>query len=308
MLYKSIAVTGGNGSLGRAIVEDLSVDAKVTSVDVMPGRPGVRSRYADVLCMKALGEALSGHDAIVHVSALLLPEDPQDKMFQVNVVGTWNVLQVAEQLGIRKVVIMSSECSSGIININRMPQARPQYLPIDEDHPLSPLETYGLSKQLNEITAQCFARRGAMQIVALRPTLILTPGMEEFVQSVRERDDPDLWSYVELRDVVRATRLALDYDQQTFDCFYLSASDTYSREETLAFMERKFGMLPEIRQPDLYRDNPHAAIWDLSRSRELLGFEPESDWRQFISNRRSSASDLSRGDKRQVRRSANPQG
>ena len=290
MQYRSIAVTGGNGGLGQAIVDDLSQNARVTSIDVTPGRPGVRSRYADILSPLALREALDGHDAVVHVAALLLPSDPEDRMFNVNVVGAWNLLMAAEDLGIRKVVLISSECASGVINIQRMAQPCPDYLPIDEAHPLRPLETYGLSKQLNEITAASFARRGTLQIVALRPTLILMPGMESFVQKVRETDDPDLWSYVELRDVVAAARLALDYEGPAYDCFYLSARDTFAREETLAFMERRFGRLPEIRDPDLYQDNPHAAIWDLQRCENLLGLSSESNWREFVAGAHKRAS------------------
>lgn len=284
MRQQSIAVTGGNGVLGNAIVRDLSLDAKVTSLDITPGQPGVHSRYTDILAMDSLRTALAGHDAIVHVAALLLPGDSQEKMFNVNVVGTWNLLQVAEELAIRKVVLLSSECSSGIININGMRQSRPDYLPIDEAHPLRPLETYGMSKQLNEVTAQAFARRGEMQIVALRPTLVLVPGMEESVRRIRKADDRDLWSYVELCDVVQAARLALDYDGPAFDSFYLSARDTFSPEETLTFMARKFGGLPEIRDVGLFEDNPHAAIWDMRRSENLLGLKPESDWRRFTAN------------------------
>jgi UDP-glucose 4-epimerase len=288
MSVQSVAVTGGNGGLGRAVVEDLAGCAQITAIDIKPGAPGVRSRYADILQPEALTAAMAGHEAVVHVAAMLQPQAPSDRMFRTNVIGTWNVLRAAEALGIRKVVIISSECASGIINIDRTPQICPDYLPIDEAHPLHPLETYGLSKQINEITAQAFARRGRMQIVALRPTLILMPGMEDFAARTHESDDPDLWSYVELADVVKAIRLALDYDGPAYDCFYLSARDTYAREETLAFMERKFGRLPPIRDRKLYDDNAHASIWDISRMTQVLGVEPVSDWRQFIQRRKAT--------------------
>lgn len=289
MQFGSIAVTGGNGGLGQAIINNLSAHARVTSLDITPGQPGVRSRYADVLSKPVLKEALEGHDAIVHVAALLLPTDPEESMFNTNVVGTWNVLKTAEELGIQKVVLISSECASGIINIQRMEQSCPDYLPIDKTHPERPLETYGLSKLLSDVAAESFARRGKIKIVSLRPTLILMPGMEAFVRKVRESDDPDLWSYVEVCDVVEAVHLALEYEGPAYDCFYLSARDTYAKEETLKFMERKFGRLPEVRDPDLYRLNPYAAIWDLTRCEKVLGLKPKSDWRQFIAKRKEFA-------------------
>src|SRR5690606_26581685 len=102
-------------------------------------RPGVVSRYTDITSLESLRYALKGHEAVVHVAALLQPEDPDDRMFEVNVAGTWNVLQAASELGIRKIVIISSETASGIINITRVPLAAPEYLPVDEAHPLRPV-------------------------------------------------------------------------------------------------------------------------------------------------------------------------
>lgn len=282
MTYGSIAVTGGNGRLGREIVQDLSALGATTSIDVRAGPAGANWRQADVLSPDELRNALKGHDAIVHAAALLQPADPLAKLFEVNVVGTWNVLHIAAELGIGRIVVLSSECSSGIINISGGRQACPDYLPVDEDHPLRPSDTYGLSKQLAEISAMSFARRGAIQVVALRPTLIVTPEMAGYIASVRRKDDPDLWSYVELRDVVRAVRLALEYEGPPFDSFYLSARDTFSLEETLVFMKRKFGHLPDVRAPRLYQENPYAAIWDMSRSERLLRFRAESDWRRLL--------------------------
>ena len=288
MTLQRIAVTGGNGMLGHAIVSDLMEDREVTSLDITPGRPGVRSRYVDIMSLDNLRNALEGQDAIVHVAALLQPTEPEHRLFRVNTLGTWNVFEAARDLGISKIVIMSSECSSGIINVYRQPPPAPEYLPIDEAHTLRPPETYGLSKQLNELTAQSFARRGGMQVVALRPTLVLSPEMGDYVERARSIDDPDLWSYVEVQDVVQAARLALDYDGPAFDAFYLSARDTFAPEETLAFMERRFGRRFEIRDERLFRDNPHAAIWDLRRAENLLGFRPQSDWRRLVAGIRRS--------------------
>ena len=281
--YKKIAVTGGNGALGTHVVDSLSHQTDVTSLDITPGRPGVRSRYVDVMNLPGLREALEGHDAVVHLAALLTMSYPEEEIFSINVQGTWNVLSAAADLGIRKVVLLSSECATGIINISRMPLARPEYLPIDEDHPLRPYDAYGLSKQISEEIARCFARRSGIEIVALRPTLIVMPGMEQQIRSLRGCEDPDLWSYVEVVDVVQGVRRALELpDGHGFQVFFLSAEETFSPEPTLEFMARAFGVLPPIRKPELYDRNPHAAIWDLSRARSVLGFLPQSSWRRFI--------------------------
>ncbi|MBL26221.1 MAG: hypothetical protein CMM50_01540 [Rhodospirillaceae bacterium] len=282
MPFSSVAVTGGNGRLGQAVVAELARVADVTSIDITPGRPGVRSRYADLRSREGLRHALEGHEAVVHAAALLLPEDPSDRMFEINVLGTWNLLHTAREVGIRKVVLISSETASGVINITHVPQAKPEYLPIDEKHPLRPRETYGLSKQLCEVMGEGLARNGDLQIVALRPTLILTPGWEDYVERTRRTEDPDLWSYVVVWDVARAARLALSVDCGPFNAFYIQAEDTFAPEPTIDFMRRRFGDIPEIRKPEVYAANPFAAIFDGAKAAEMLGFRPQYDWRRFL--------------------------
>ena len=288
MKFDSIAVTGGSGGLGKQVVRHLSRHAQVTAVDIVPGAADIKTRYADVLSLESVREALAGHDAVVHLAALLLPDDHQDELFQVNVMGTWNVLRAASELGIEKVILLSSECGSGIINISRMPLARPDYLPVDEDHPLRPKDTYGVSKQICEDIGLSFARQGAMHVVALRPTLILMPGWEGHVEQARARDDEGLWSYVMDDDVVDAIRLSLELEGLGFDAFYLSARNTFAPEETLAFMERKFGGPFDVRCPELYENDPHAAIWDLSHAERVLGFNPKGDWHDFVAKKTAS--------------------
>jgi UDP-glucose 4-epimerase len=281
MRFGNIVVTGGNGALGQLLVRDLMQDADVTSLDIKPGPRSVRSRYVDILAFEALQEALKGHDAVVHLAALLTLEHSEERIFNVNVQGTWNVLEAAHRLGIRRVVLLSSETTTGIVTVRRVPRARPDYLPIDERHPLASIEAYGLSKQVLECVGQSYARRG-MDVIALRPTLILMPWMQDYVRRVRGIEDPDLWSYVEAQDVVQAVRKSLMLDRPGFDAFYLSAVDTFAPEPTLTFLERVYGGLPPIRKPELYRDNPYASMWDLTHARDVLGFEPRSSWRRLL--------------------------
>lgn len=281
MRFGSIAVTGGNGALGKLVVRDLMQDADVTALDLRPGPRSVRSRYLDILSFEAVQDALKGHDAAVHLAALLTLEHPEERIFSVNVQGTWNVLDAAHRLGIRRVVLLSSETTSGIITVRRVPRMRPDYLPIDESHPLASIEAYGLSKQVLETLGQSYARRG-MEVVVLRPTLIVMPWMQDYVRRARGIDDPDLWSYVEAKDVVQGVRKSLLLDRPGFDAFYLSAEDTFAPEPTLDFLVRVYGTLPEIRKPELYRNNPYASMWDLAHARRVLGFAPQSNWRRLL--------------------------
>jgi nucleoside-diphosphate-sugar epimerase len=168
------------------------------------------------------------------------------------------------------------------MNLSDAASACPLYLPIDELHPLLPVDGYGVSKLVVEELARAFVRRGDMQIVALRPTSVYVPGMEGEMRSRREAGhDPWFWLYVEGADVAQAIRLALDYEGPAYDCFFIGARDMYSPVPTLELVAQKFGRLPEIRNRLLYARNPHASIYDIARAERVLGFEPQSDWRRF---------------------------
>ncbi|MDZ4738212.1 MAG: NAD(P)-dependent oxidoreductase [Rhodospirillaceae bacterium] len=282
----AVAITGALGMIGQETSRLLAPTRALRLLDIAPPSvaPGKSAdhRQADVMAIDTLREAFKGCSAVVHLAALQI-HPRQDEIYALNTVGTWNVLQAAREAGIRKVVLLSSESAVGLMNLSDAPPICPLYLPIDEQHPLLPVDGYGVSKLVVEELARAFVRRGDMQIVALRPTSVYVPGMEDLMRTRREEGhDPWFWLYVEGRDVAEAIRLALDYDGPAYDCFFIGARDMYAPEPTLTLVEQKFGRLPEIRNPLLYRSNPHASIYDISRAERILGLTPKSDWRRFI--------------------------
>src|SRR5690606_29766228 len=93
--------------------------------------------------------------------------------FRVNTLSTYNVLEACAILNIRKAAIASSESSYGLCFASEF--FAPKYLPVDEAHPQLPEDAYGLTKVVNEITADSFHRRTGMQIVSLRIGNVLSP-------------------------------------------------------------------------------------------------------------------------------------
>ena len=280
-----VAITGAGGMIGRETVIALAPGRRLLLLDIAPiesaPEAGVEYRRADVMAIDTLRDAFRGCTAVVHLAALQI-HPREDEVYALNTLGTWNMLQAAREAGIRKVVLLSSESALGVMNLSDAPSACPLYLPIDELHPLLPVDGYGVSKLVVEELARAFVRRGDMQIVALRPTSVYVPGMEETMRTRREAGhDPWFWLYVEGRDVAQAIRLALDYEGPAYDCFLIGARDMYSPIPTLELVARKFGRLPEIRNRRLYAHDPHASIYDIARAERILGFEPHSDWRRF---------------------------
>ena len=77
------------------------------------------------------------------------------------------------KLGIRKIVVASSETTYGICFSDG--QTDPKSLPLEEDYDVDPMDSYGLSKVLNEVTARSFQRRSGFDIYALRIGNVIEP-------------------------------------------------------------------------------------------------------------------------------------
>ena len=121
--------------------------------------------------VSALRDAARGVDVIYHLAAgqRMKPQFAsldEREIFDMNLAGVANVLQVAEELGTPKVVYISS---SGIYGI-------PQTVPCTEDHPTEPLGAYGDSKLEAEELCRRAIDRG-LDVTAMRPMSLFGPNM-----------------------------------------------------------------------------------------------------------------------------------
>ena len=299
MRFERVLVTGGSGRLGRFVVEALLPHCRVSVLDIVPPRQDLPYHEVDILDGDAVAAALAGHDAVVHLAGFDDEKaEREDQYIATNVTGNWNVLKAAEQAGVRQVVVASSVAAYGL-----RPARIPDYLPFDEAHPLRARDAYGLSKHLIEVSGENLAARGALCVICLRPTLIVTPEAEPAFLAQLALPDPDAEpppdakvsggappcgalsatrAYVRSRDVAECFRLALEYTERPFDVFNVSASDTIGRVQTLPRLAARYGRLPEVRRPEVYERDPSASVLDIERARERLGWEPTGDWRSVV--------------------------
>ena len=158
-----------------------------------------------------------------------------------------------------------------------------------------------------EVVCRSFVERGSLAIVCLRPTLIVRPEREAAILAQLDLDDPDadppggagsddddrpygalslLRGYARSADTARCFRLALDYEAARFDAFNVAAVDGIGHERLLPRVERAYGRVPEVRPAAHYDENPYASVFDCSRARELLGWEPRGDWNSLAAEHR----------------------
>lgn len=166
-----IAITGCNGRVGRPTVKAaLARGHEVVGIDTTPPPPtdGMKFTFhtADLSDFELTLKVLKGCDAVIHLAGAPNPGDFKVETHNTNVTLSWNVLRACAELGINRVAQASS------VNILKMVFSTGcafEYFPIDETHPCTPDEPYGLSKLIAETQASSIVRRYPnMRIASLR--------------------------------------------------------------------------------------------------------------------------------------------
>ena len=119
MAYEKIIVPGGAGLLGSHVVREMAGHARITTLDIK--EPEAKSQGVQdhinlsITNYEEIKKALTGHDAVIHLAAIPNPREADAKtIFDNNVEGAWTVLQSAEDAGIKRVVVASSDSVFGL--------------------------------------------------------------------------------------------------------------------------------------------------------------------------------------------------
>ncbi len=280
---KKVVITGGSGLLGPYVVDHfVEKGYDVLSIDtVKPSKSRARHMTVDLNDMGQCCSALSGADAVVHLAAIPVAySHPNEVTFRNNVMSTYNILEAAATLGIKKAVLASSESSYGIVFSKK--KLAPKYVPIDEDHPQLPEDSYGLSKIVAEKTAETIHRRCGMQIVSFRIGNVITPEMyrnfPDFIHDPKQRR-VILWSYIDARDIAEACRLAVEAEGLGCVALNLAADDTSMDIPNNELMRAEFPEVTDIRAP---LDNYNTLLSN-DRAKKLLHWQPVHHWRDYVS-------------------------
>lgn len=295
---KRIVFTGGSGKAGKYAVQHFVEHGyQVLNLDTRPlDNPQVRTLITDVTDAGQVYNALSSYtglseadphlkpqpiDAVVHFAAIpRILIVPDGELFRINVMGTYNVIEAAVTLGIRKIVIASSETIHGIIFANY--DRDPVYLPLDEDYPVDPPDSYALSKLINENTARAFVTRmeGKVDIYCLRIGNVMEP--HEYEKFPTFFKDPGgrkklTWSYVDARDLGQIARLAVEKDGLGFQTFVAAAEDNSSDLPTPELLKRFYPKVP-LKRPVGEWD----ALLSPNKAKQVLGFKQKHFWRDYV--------------------------
>lgn len=295
-MSKRIIFTGGSGKAGRHMVPYLlDKGHEVLNLDLVPlDHPGVNTLQVDLTDSGQVFNALSSHfdfdglttgngpapiDAVVHFAAvprILLK--PDNATFTANVASTYNVVEAAAKLGVKKIVIASSETTYGVCFAEGDKDFA--QFPLEEDYDVDPMDSYGLSKVCNEKTARAFAMRYNIDIYALRIANVIEPHEYErfpgFIANPASRKR-NAWSYIDARDLGQIVDLCIKKDGLGFEVFNAVNNEITATEPTAQFLAKWAPNTPVTRELD-----PFEAPLSNRKIREVLGFKEAHNWRQYV--------------------------
>ena len=312
-------VTGAAGRIGRGVSASLrALGHRVVGIDVLPPPSEPLPVDSYVQCdlaaaagagaaQEALAGATAGAHAVVHCSAwpgpsatpppavvasgaaaapaIGLEPAPPAVLLRDNVAATSAVVDAAVAGGAARVVFSSSAFAFGYGHAASGPQAfSPRYLPVDEAHGATPLESYGLSKLMGEEVLETAARTArATSFVSLRFTnIVKREAWGDLPWAAPSAAAPlplILWAYVFEDDVIAAHVAAVARPDAaaagTHETYIVAAPDTRFAEPTLDLLAERLGLrdLP-LRAPMEGNASPLCAAKLTAR----LGVRPRS-WR-----------------------------
>ena len=296
MTKPKIFVTGGSGKAGKHLIQYLLEKGySVVNADLVPlvmnGVDNINlditdsgqvfnalSGYANIPELK-LGEDPKNFKAVVHLAAIpRILVKPDNETFRINTLGTYNVMEAATKLGIKKIIFASSETTYGFCFAQGNPI--PKWLPIEEDYETSPTDSYGLSKVLNEKTGEAFQKRTGIDIYALRIGNIIEPDeyhrFEEFCEnpSIRLRN---LFNYIDARDLAQAIELCIKKDGLGYEVFNVTHNINSVSLTTEEIIKQFFPNVKMRRDMEKYE-----SILSSKKIRDVLGFNPAHDWKKYL--------------------------
>ena len=280
---KKIVVTGGSGRLGQFVIRDLLAHGyQVLSLDKVPPREKLCTSWlADLRQSGDLFEALKDAYGIIHLGAYQAPNlAPDSETVSNNVSATYNVLRAAADLGVTKVAIASSTAAFGFIYAKKL--WAPQYLPLDEQHPSTPQDSYGLSKVLGEQIADSIVSvNEGMTVSSLRfPGVNFDLSYESFRERWRSPASraSGFWTYIDARDAAATCRLAMEAKFKGHEVFIASAAKNCMIQPTLELVQKYLPRGGKIKKIS----GTHWSCVDSSKARRVLGFKPEHLWQDYL--------------------------
>jgi len=259
-----------------------SHDVKI--FDMGKGDGELECIQGDIMASEDVNSAIKNIDIVIHLVGIgWQPSLTARTIMDVNVMGLLNVLEAAIANGVKRVWVASSIGAMGY-SMTQTTIPPPIYLPVDENHPCKPDGIYGVSKLAAEELCKRYTRKYGLSTICFRLASVLAGSGKLKKGSAKLVEDPNigiktLWSYVDTRDIARVFDLAVKKEGIAHETCIISAKTHCSK---LDWMELAKIYFPETRTILNKDSNGRNSLFDISKAREMLGFEPKFNIEDFI--------------------------
>ncbi|KAJ5090645.1 hypothetical protein N7532_009329 [Penicillium argentinense] len=298
---KRIIVTGGSGKAGQHIIRYLLAQGHdVLNLDLvaLPAEfsERVHTMIVDLADSGQVYCALSSHfhltepfrepvnlmpDAVIHMAGYsrnMIAAD--NETFRSNTMSTYNIIEAACKLNIKKIILASSITTYGV----SYAEGDVEYpsFPVDEEVDANPMDTYAIAKVCGERVARGFARRFGRDIYVLRIGRIVAP--EEYKEAMFESyvKEPEkwavhAWAYTDARDLGKMCDLAVHKDGLGFQIF------NAVNDEITNYAASSEGFLKKVlpNSPFTREMGAREAPVTNRKMKELLGFSQDHPWQKY---------------------------
>jgi nucleoside-diphosphate-sugar epimerase len=248
----TILVTGGNGFVGRHVVQALRDRGDNVRVLALPAEDtrwldqrDIEVCRGDVRQPGTLMAPMGGADKVLHLAAMMDVWRPVGDYRAVNVLGTENVCRAAMAAGVRRVVHMSSSSVYGI-SLGRT---------ADETFPLAPFpDPYPVTKAEGDLAVQRMAADHGLPAVIIRPDQIFGPGDHLHFGRMADRlrggrgfvvgPGDNAIPLVDISDAVQGLLLALDHEQAVGQAYNITNDRPLTQQQLLEAIAHEIGAPP----------------------------------------------------------------
>ena len=266
---------------------------------------GIDLRVGDIRDMAALKDACQGMDVVVHLAAhtrVIESISHPELNFEINAIGTMNVLRACRDAGVKKVIFAST---GGAILGEQVP-------PVHEGMVPRPVSPYGASKLVGEAYCSAFCGSFGLNTVALRFSNVYGPFsyhkgsvVAQFFRNLMQEeplviygDGQQTRDFLYVDDLVDAVLLA-DKSETPGEVFQIASGRETSLKDLLAAMKR---VLPSVKFDVRYKPARAGEILrnyaSIEKARQLLGYNPQTaldeglrdTWSWFVSQNARAAS------------------
>ena len=308
-----ILVTGGAGYIGshcvlallnkglEVVIFDNLETGHIETVETLQKEGKVEFVKGDLKTLEDISSVFDKYkiDAVVHFAALSLVgesvKEPQ-KYYYNNVYGTLNLLNAMMSHGVKKIVFSSTAATYG----------EPEYIPIDENHPQSPINPYGNSKLMVEKIMDDYSKAYDLRSVRLRyfnvagadsktrvgewhnPETHLIPNIlkstlsggktfEMYGDDYPTKDGTCVRDYINVEDLAQAHILALEYlnNGGETNYFNLGTKNGDTVKEVFSACENVTGKNIPVNMMPRREGDPASLVADNTKAKKVLGWRPE---------------------------------